>query len=209
VFEAAAVTAIVVLLLASLALTAARRRRLESDERRDRSLFAELSEELVAGRLPEARDRVRAAEGPLARVLLAVLRFPYGVHEQALEMARRDGLVAERPAFRGTGLLLPILSGLCAVVGIACLALPGRPTLPPVAVPLLALTGACAILGLWASDARRSRDGAHRLQIASWEVSRRLVAISEPGGARRRADRSDLEPPVSSLPTDAETSVPS
>lgn len=187
-FECVGFGAIVVLVLAAWALTRERRRRLEADAWKDRRLLEEVRGEIAQERLPEARDRVRAAEGPLARVLLTVLRFPYGVHAQALELARRDGLVAERPAFRGTGLLLPLLSGLCATIGVASLALPGPTALPMITVPVLGLAGAFAIFSLWARDTRRIREAEHRLQIDSWELSRRLVALPGPTAPRDAGD---------------------
>ncbi len=180
--ESVAEVAIALLVAAASLVTAWRRRRVGADERRDARLLDDLRAEIASGRLPEARDRVRAARGPLARVLLAVLRFPYGVHERALELARRDGLAAERRPSRAAGRVLPILSGLCAAAGVAPLlasGAAGAASGSAIRPAWLGIAGAGAILLLGWLDARRARAAARRLEAESAELARRIVAHSE------------------------------
>ncbi len=203
--ERAAEIAIALLVAAAACVAAWRKRRGDADARRDARLLDDLRAEIAGGRLPEARDRVRAARGPLARVLLAVLRFPYGVHARALELARRDGLAAERRPGRAAGRALPILSGLCATAGVAPLLVAGAAgALSGAAVrpAWLGFAGAGAILLLGRLDAGRARDASRRLGAESAEVARRIVAYSESlsaaeGALGEAADESAVEIGVS------------
>ena len=179
--ELMVVIGIALLVAAAFLVTACRRRRMEADERRDARLFDDVRVEIAGGRLPEARDCVRAARGPLARVLVAVLKFPYGVHERALELARRDGLAAERRPGRGASRILPVLAGLCAALGVASRFGLGSREASAIPPEWLGVSGAGAILLLRSLDARRSRAAARRLESKSEDLARRIVATSGSG----------------------------
>jgi hypothetical protein len=163
----------------AVVIAVARIRRIEEGAARDARLAAAVRDEVAGGRIPEARDRLRREEGPLARVLRAVFRFPYGVHREAVELGWSEALAAESRAHGGGAAALPALVALALVAGVASdLALAAR--VPLFGSPtVLGLAGAAVAGAAWARLRVVARRASRALESSSGEIAERIVAFTE------------------------------
>ncbi len=189
-----AAVAIVAIAAAALGLARSRIRRVGYEATRDSQLADEVRDEIARGRIPEARDRLRRASGPLARVLLAVFRFPYGVHREAVEMGWAEAVSFERQEHPAGGTPLPILAGLGLAIGVASDVTHGAAG-PFAGTPtLLGALGACVTVGLWARLRRIARRSGERLEAASAEIAGLLIRFTESPQVVKEADDFSSEP---------------
>jgi hypothetical protein len=199
--ETLVVTSLVAAVAAGAAIFFAQCRRASGFEASDAALVADVRREVSQGRIPEARDRVKKDRGPLARVLTGILRFPYGIHREAIERALGDGLLAERPRFRGASRVLVVLALFAAALTAAAWLTAPEPTRDLDTLTILGVAGACVIGGFWWSLRSRARGFERRVDEAATSFARLVVAFAESpaivdpaGGAEpRRARTADAQ----------------
>jgi hypothetical protein len=182
------VAAIVGITGAAVALAVSRIRFVGYEALRDAHLASEVRDEIALGRIPEARDRLRRASGPLARVLLAIFRFPYGVHREAVEMAWAESVTFERREHPTGGGSLPFLGAAGLAIGVATDVVYGSSSPYAGAPTFLGVLGACVSVGLWARLRRMGRRSAERMEAASAEIAALIVRFTESPEIVKEAD---------------------
>lgn len=197
------------LVVASLALGVAgaavlfftQSRKAHAYEARDAALVADVRREVSQGRIPEARDRVKKDQGPLARVLTGILRFPYGIHREAIERALGDGLLVERARYHAADRILVALAAFAAALTAAAWLTAPKANRDLDTVTILGVAGACVIGGFWWSLRARSRVFERRVEDAATSFARLVVAFAESpaivdgvsGSETRRARSADTQ----------------
>lgn len=171
--------AVVCVVGCAFAIARERMRRLAIRDALDERLAGEVHREILSGRIPEARDRLRRASGPLARVLLAVFRFPYGVHREAVELGWAEAIAAERKAHPVRGRPLPVLAALAVVVGVVGDLSAGLRGPVVGTATALGVLGGAVVLGLWGRWLRVSRRASRRLEDESAGIAGEIVALAE------------------------------
>lgn len=146
---------------------------------RDSALVADLRREISNGKIPEARDRTKSVAGPLATVLLGLLRFPYGIHREAIERALGDGLINERRRYCGGSRLFLALAAVAAGVGATGVLERSGAFTDRFSVPFMAMLASLLMLGFWWRLSTRRRRDAARLESDARDIARLIVSFTE------------------------------